>query len=108
MKTLAILLATMVLTACGTVQTVVSSDQKTAERLRNEKTYCGAVPRIYSGVTYDFCLMHAELKDGVDVFDYKNANPGVLIDAAASGVLDTLLLPYTIYKQQADGSIVIN
>ncbi|MFJ2358201.1 YceK/YidQ family lipoprotein [Pseudomonas fluorescens] len=108
MNTQAVMLMALVLSGCGTVQTVVSSDQKTAERLRNEKTYCGAVPRIYSGVTYDFCLMHAELKDGVDAFDYKNANPGVLIDAAASGVLDTLLLPYTLYKQQADGSIVIN
>ena len=32
----------------------------------------------------------------------------LLVDAAVSGVLDTLLLPYTIYKQQADGSIEIN
>ncbi len=108
MKTQVMLIAAVLLSGCGTVQTVVRSDQATAKSLKDEKTYCGAVPRIYSGVTYDFCLMHAEVKDGVDTFDYNNANPGVLIDAAASGVLDTLLLPYTIYKQHTDGSIFIN
>ncbi len=30
------------------------------------------------------------------------------MDAVVSGALDTLLLPYTIYRQQVDGSIVIN
>jgi len=51
---------------------------------------------------------HSNLPDDVDAFNYKNATPGLLVDAAVSGVLDTLLLPYTIYKQQADGSIEIN
>jgi uncharacterized protein YceK len=107
MKVQVLMLAVLMLGGCGTVQTVAFSDQKSAQSLRDNKTYCGAVPRIYSGVTYDFCMLNAELKDGVDAFDYKNANPGLLIDAAASGVLDTFLLPYTIYKQSADGSIII-
>ncbi|PTT73962.1 YceK/YidQ family lipoprotein, partial [Pseudomonas sp. HMWF007] len=53
-------------------------------------------------------LMNAEVREGVDTFQHNNANFGILIDAAASGVLDTFLLPYTVYKQHADGSIVIN
>lgn len=108
MKTQAMLLAALALAGCGTVQTVMQSDEAAAKSLREEKTYCGAVPRIYSGVTFDFCMMHAELRDGVDAFEYNNANFGMLVDAAASGVLDTLLLPYTIYKQHADGSIIVN
>lgn len=108
MKIQAMLLASLMLAGCGTVQTVALSDKDSAQNLKEKKTYCGAVPRIYSGVTYDFCMMHAELRDGVDAFDYNNANFGMLIDVGASGVLDTLLLPFTIYKQQADGSIEIN
>ncbi|MBX9408327.1 YceK/YidQ family lipoprotein [Pseudomonas baetica] len=108
MKIQALMLAAMLLTGCGTVQTVVLSDKSSTEQLKTKKTYCGAVPRIYSGVTYDFCMLHAEKPEDVDAFNYDNASFGLLVDAAASGILDTLLLPYTIYKQQADGSIVVN
>ncbi|RON80996.1 YceK/YidQ family lipoprotein [Pseudomonas fluorescens] len=108
MKTQVMMLAALMLAGCGTVQTVVNSDQDAAAYLKEKKSYCGAVPRIYSGVTYDFCLLHAERPDDVDAFNYDNATPGLLVDAAASGVLDTLFLPYTIYKQHADGSIIVN
>ncbi|WP_426234722.1 YceK/YidQ family lipoprotein [Pseudomonas sp. TWP3-2] len=108
MKIQAVMLAAMMLAGCGTVQTVVLSDESAAKDLRRQKSYCGAVPRIYSGVTYDFCMLHAERPENVDAFNYKNATPGLLVDAAVSGVLDTLLLPYTIYKQNADGSIIVN
>ncbi|CAI8935982.1 MULTISPECIES: YceK/YidQ family lipoprotein [Pseudomonas] len=103
-----VLLAVLMLTGCGTVQTVAFSDKASVDQLKAKKTYCGAVPRIYSGATYDFCMLHAERPDDVDAFNYNNASPGLVVDAAVSGVLDTLLLPYTIYKQQTDGSIVIN
>ena len=108
MKIQAMMLTVLMLSGCGTVQTVAFSDKHSTEQLKANKSYCGAVPRIYSGVTYDFCMLHAEKPDDIDAFNYKNATPGLLVDAAVSGVLDTLLLPYTIYKQQADGSIVIN
>ncbi|WP_207867397.1 MULTISPECIES: YceK/YidQ family lipoprotein [Pseudomonas] len=108
MKTQAMMLATLMLAGCGTVQTVAFSDRVSVNQLKNQKTYCGAVPRIYSGATYDFCMLHAEKPDDVDAFNYKNASPGLLVDAAVSGVLDTLLLPYTIYKQHTDGSMIIN
>ncbi|MFW9081413.1 YceK/YidQ family lipoprotein [Pseudomonas sp. P2757] len=108
MRIQAVTLAAMMLAGCGTVQTVVRSDQTAVDDLKEKKTYCGAVPRIYSGLTYDFCLLHAERPQPVDTFNFNNATPAVFFDAAASGVLDTLLLPYTIYKQNADGSIIIN
>ena len=108
MKIRAMMLTVLFLSGCGTVQTVVRSDQVAVNDLKQEKSYCGAVPRIYSGVAYDFCLLHAPPGENIDTFDHKNATPGLLVDAVMSGALDTLLLPYTIYKQQADGSIVVN
>jgi uncharacterized protein YceK len=109
MKVQVLMLAVLMLGGCGTVQTVVRNDQAAVDGLKEKKSYCGAVPRIYSGVTYDFCSLHAPLSKGVDADDYRNAAiPIVLVDAVVSGALDTLLLPYTIYRQQIDGSIVIN
>jgi uncharacterized protein YceK len=107
MKTQALLLAALMLAGCGTIQTVARPDTVAVESLKKQKSYCGAVPRIYSGVTYDFCILHAPLGAGIDEQAYKNATPIVLIDAVVSGALDTLLLPYTIYRQQADGSIIV-
>ena len=107
MKTQAMLLVAMLLAGCGTIQTVVRSDEVAAKDLKDQKTYCGAVPRIYSGVTYDFCYLNAPLEEGRDAQVHGPAPALVLLDAVVSGAMDTLLLPYTIYRQQADGSIVI-
>ena len=107
MKIHGVLLAAMLLSGCGTLQTVVRSDEAAAASLKEQKSYCGAVPRIYSGVTYDFCTLYAPLKEGIDAQKYDNGTIVVLIDALISGVLDTVLLPYTIYRQQADGSIIV-
>ncbi|MFS2202145.1 YceK/YidQ family lipoprotein [Pseudomonas sp. Pseusp3] len=107
MKTTVMLLAALMLAGCGTIQTVVRSDEAAAKSLKKQKSYCGAVPRIYSGVTYDFCFLNAPLEEGRDAQVHGPAPAIVLIDVVISGALDTLLLPYTIYRQQADGSIVI-
>ncbi|MFG6202745.1 YceK/YidQ family lipoprotein [Pseudomonas retamae] len=109
MKIQAMLLATMLLGGCGTIQTVARNDQAAVDGLKEQKSYCGAVPRIYSGLAYDFCTLNAPLASGIDPDEHRNAAiPVVLVDAVVSGALDTLLLPYTIYRQQVDGSIVIN
>jgi uncharacterized protein YceK len=108
MKTQAMLLAALMLAGCGTIQTVVRGDEVAAQSLKEQQSYCGAVPRIYSGVTYDFCSLNAPLKKGLDAQDHTNAPAIVLVDVVMSGALDTLLLPYTIYRQAADGSIVID
>lgn len=107
MKTKAMLLAALMLAGCGTIQTVIRGDEVAAKSLKEQKSYCGAVPRIYSGVTYDFCSLNAPLQNGKDAQTYTDAPAIVLIDVVMSGALDTLLLPYTIYRQQADGNIVI-
>ena len=107
MKIQVVLLATLLLAGCGTVQTVVRGDEVASKSLKEYKSYCGAVPRIYSGVTYDFCMLYAPLQKGRDAQVHDSAPAIVLIDAVISGALDTLLLPYTIYRQQAEGSIII-
>lgn len=108
MKIQVMLLATLMLAGCGTVQTVVRADGVAAKSLKEKNSYCGAVPRIYSGVMYDFCYLNAPLEKGRDAQIHGPAPAIVLIDVVLSGTLDTLLLPYTLYRQQADGSIIIN
>ncbi|WP_285430988.1 YceK/YidQ family lipoprotein [Pseudomonas sp. fls2-241-R2A-110] len=108
MKTQAVLLAALMLAGCGTVQTVMRGDEVAAKSLKERKSYCGAVPRIYSGVTYDFCILNAPLEKGRDAEVHDNAPAIVLIDVVLSGAFDTLLLPYTLYRQQADGSIMVD
>jgi len=108
MRTQAVLLAALMLAGCGTVQTVMRGDEVAAKSLKERKSYCGAVPRIYSGVTYDFCILNAPLEKGRDAEVHDNAPAIVLLDVVLSGALDTLLLPYTLYRQQADGSIMVD
>ena len=91
----------LTLVGCGTVTTVLQEDADAARGLRRQKTYCQSIPRVYSGVAFDFCLLNAQPDfTGVLV-------PAVLVDIVASGAVDTVLLPYTIYRQSTDGKIGI-
>ena len=89
------------LSGCGTVLTVLQSDEDAARSLRKQKTYCQSVPRIYSGLAYDFCVLNAP-PDPTGVLI-----PFALLDITLSGVFDTVALPYTIYRQAADGNLSI-
>lgn len=108
MKIQVMALAALMLAGCGTVQTVMRNDEVAIKSLKEQQSYCGAVPRIYSGVTYDFCYLNAPLERGRDAGEHSPAPAVVLVDIVLSGALDTLMLPYTIYRQQADGSIIVN
>lgn len=91
----------LVLAGCGTATTVLQDDIAATQILRRQKTYCQSIPRIYSGLAHDFCLLHAP-PDPTGILV-----PVVLLDLTLSGVLDTVALPYTIYRQGVDGSIRI-
>lgn len=91
----------LALAGCGTVSTVLQDDESAARGLRKQKTYCQSIPRIYSGLAYDFCALNAP----PDPTGY--LVPFILLDLALSGVLDTVSLPYTVYRQAADGNILI-
>jgi uncharacterized protein YceK len=89
------------LTGCGTALTVLQDDEDAARGLRKQKTYCQSIPRVYSGMAYNFCLLHAP-PDPTGVLV-----PLVLLDLTLSGVCDTVSLPYTIFRQATDGNLGI-
>ncbi|KPG95240.1 hypothetical protein AEQ67_21710 [Pseudomonas sp. RIT-PI-q] len=91
----------LVLAGCGTVSTVLQDDAAAAQGLRKQKTYCQSIPRVYSGLAYDFCVLNAP-PDPTGILV-----PFVLLDLALSGLLDTAVLPYTLYRQGVDGNIGI-
>jgi uncharacterized protein YceK len=91
----------LVLTGCGTAMTVFQDDEDAARGLRKQKTYCQSIPRVYSGLAYDFCVLNAP-PDPTGFLV-----PFVLLDLTLSGVLDTVCLPYTVYRQTVDGNLSI-
>ncbi|KMT54203.1 YceK/YidQ family lipoprotein [Pseudomonas fildesensis] len=100
---LALVGVSLILAGCGTVTTVLREDSVTIQALKARKTYCQSVPRVYSGVAYDVCVLHAPPNSGSELS--LNDVPWPFLDVAVSGVLDTLFLPYTLYRQSVDGSI---
>ncbi|VEF07471.1 lipoprotein [Pseudomonas fluorescens] len=90
-----------VLSGCGSVLTVLQDDADVARDMRKQKTYCQSIPRIYSGLAYDFCVLNAP-PDPTGFLV-----PFVLLDLPLSGVFDTVSLPYTIYRQIEDGNVGI-
>ncbi|AMN78552.1 MULTISPECIES: YceK/YidQ family lipoprotein [Pseudomonas] len=101
------------LTGCGTVTTVFRPDAVASQNLKDSRSHCENVPRIYSGVIYNFCTLNGEPAPDKSLTsnslkDHSGAAlPFVAVDFIASGVVDTLVLPYTLYRQSKDGSIEI-
>lgn len=101
------------LAGCGTINTVFRPDAVASQNLKDSRSHCENVPRIYSGVIYGFCTLNGEpapdksLKDKSLIEHGGSVLPIVAVEFVASGVLDTLVLPYTIYRQNRDGSIEI-
>ncbi|CAI8824520.1 MULTISPECIES: YceK/YidQ family lipoprotein [Pseudomonas] len=100
-KAVALGACSWVLSGCGSATSVLQMDADVARDLRKQKTYCQSIPRIYSGLAFDFCVLNAP-PDPTGVL-----LPFVLLDLPLSGVLDTVVLPYTIYQQVVDGNISI-
>lgn len=95
-----------IICGCGTVSTVAYSDKSVELNLKKSKSYCESIPRVYSGVFYDACQLHANpASSSYYVPDWLFLYAA---DAIVSGVADTVLLPYTIYKQVDVGSINID
>ena len=103
----------MSLAGCGTVNTVFRPDAVASQNLKDSRSHCENVPRIYSGVVYGFCTLNGEPQpekslSNISLSDHAGSLlPVVALEFVASGVLDTLVLPYTIYRQSKDGSIEI-
>lgn len=89
------------LSGCGTVRTV-SNESKAVDDLAKWQTDCYTIPRMYSGVAYQFCNLNGPPRSG----PHWTTLP-ILLDMAASGVADTAILPYTGYQQYRRGSVPI-
>lgn len=103
MRKLLITMLALGLSACGSFTTVGSSDQKVSADLRRQNTYCESMPRVYSGVAYNFCHLHSH-QDDVSLDWFLGF---YLLDSVASAVVDTALLPYTGYRQYEDGCLKV-
>ena len=92
---------------CGTATTVGGGDFATKRNLVKMKTYCETIPRVYSGVFYDLCVINtppAVTNKASAVAAVYWAYPDLMF----SGFFDTVVLPYTAYRQSVDGAIQIH
>jgi uncharacterized protein YceK len=101
-------LVLLLISGCGSLSTIGKDDNEIKLGLIRNRTHCDAIPRIYSGVAYDFCRVNS-------VYDTIGADyyGGILFvvfmcDAAASFVVDTLALPYTVYAHKKRGEIYLS
>lgn len=102
----AVLLATM-LSGCGTMMTTSGYGiSKVETRGYASSTKCKAIPRVYSGVTYDACNTLLGETSGITTTQGWLILP-YLVDGVVSFVGDTVILPYSIYKQVDTGSLQV-
>ncbi|MCU1718337.1 YceK/YidQ family lipoprotein [Pseudomonas sp. 5P_3.1_Bac2] len=96
------------LTGCGSIDTVFRPDAVASQALKDSHSHCESVPRVYSGVMYDFCSLNAQPRSDINKdADQDLSMPWPVLDLILSAAADTLVLPYTLYRQNQDGSIEI-
>lgn len=88
---------------CGTVSTLSSDDSTIKASMNSYKTNCYVMPRVYSGVSHNVCKINSSTID----FDKQVKELLYFADLAPSALLDTLVLPYSIYKQTQEGSLAL-
>ncbi|MAD47666.1 MAG: YceK/YidQ family lipoprotein [Oceanospirillaceae bacterium] len=101
-----LLAASMLLPSCATYTTLSNPDRKIASQLHHDQTRCSVIPRVYSGLSYRFCTLHAE-PGKFSRNPASNLIPYAL-DGVLSCIADTVVLPYTIYLQINQGSLVLS
>ncbi|WP_426356820.1 YceK/YidQ family lipoprotein [Pseudocolwellia sp. HL-MZ19] len=107
--------------SCATVKTIDPTDNHINISIGNKNSFCEEIPRIYSGLSYHLCLFYGEPKRVRPPLTEAEKNipasirntdrggvPFYFIDTVLSLALDTLVLPYTIYKQVDEGFIKVN
>lgn len=89
------------LSGCGSLTSVMGSDQRVKANLSRRDSTCDSVSRIYSGVVYNFCFVNGKPSDFAGSFLVSY----FIFDSAFSAALDAIFLPYTFYSQLRYGSI---
>jgi hypothetical protein len=95
-------------TACSTLKTVAPINGRINISHYGYGSKCNKIPRVYSGVAYNFCRLNSKPNtssyDGLAAFAF----PTIFLDTVCSAVADTVALPYTIYTQVNNGNIKVN
>lgn len=94
--------------SCATIKTIDPPKNHISISHYGKKSYCEEIPRIYSGISYNFCLLYGEPSKRVNMGSSLNDVPFFIIDTAFSVVSDTVVLPYTIVMQADKGPIKVN
>lgn len=94
--------------SCATVKTIDPPKNHINISHYGKKSYCESIPRVYSGLSYNLCLLYGEPSKKVNIGSSFNRIPFVVIDSAFSAVSDTIVLPYTLVMQANKGSIKVN
>nr|WP_314578944.1 YceK/YidQ family lipoprotein [uncultured Pseudomonas sp.] len=89
------------LSGCGTIKTL-NDEKGAADDLASGHSNCHSIPRAYSGVAYNYCVL-----DGPEKYGVHSSAEAIVIDVLLSSVTDTVLLPYTLYQQGERGSIQV-
>jgi uncharacterized protein YceK len=93
---------------CGTFKTIVPEDNHVFISHGGKESYCKTIPRIYSGICFDACKLYGEPSHSPNLGSTLNGIPLFLIDIPLSFVTDTIVLPYTVFKQHQLGNISVN
>ncbi len=94
--------------SCATIKTINPPTDHINISYNGKKSYCEEIPRVYSGVWYNFCLMYGEPSTRIYLGNSTNKIPWFVIDTVFSAISDTVVLPYTIIKQAEKGSLKVN
>lgn len=94
--------------SCATVKTIHPDNNHVLIEHRGKKSYCEEIPRVYSGTSYNLCLLYGEPSRHSNIGNSINGVPIFIFDSVFSVVADTVVLPYTIVTQTTEGNIKVN
>lgn len=97
-----IITITWIITGCGTMHTTTFDEKSIAMNDDGTRSACSSIPRVYSGVAYNVCKM----RQGYTTRNFYQL-PLHVVDLALSCGTDTVMLPYTIFMQSTQGSIIV-
>ncbi|MFK3971203.1 YceK/YidQ family lipoprotein [Pseudomonas sp. NPDC087358] len=89
------------ISGCGTIVTL-SNEKGAANELASWHSNCQTIPRVYSGLAYEFCTLN-----GPERHADESAASAAAFDLVLSGIADTLVIPYTGYQQYQLGNIQV-
>jgi len=108
MKRFTSVLLALCVCSCATIKTIDPPKSHINISHYGKNSYCENIPRVYSGVSYNFCLLYGQPSKSINIGSSFNNVPFFVIDTVFSMVSDTVVLPYTIVMQSKKGSIKVN